>query len=94
VAAGEGLERRPQAPPATADELPLLLTGVRVVLVSPKTPGNIGAVLRVAENFEVGCSRGCLSARLPACPPAFLPVWRAMVALLQLCPSATEFAAE
>jgi hypothetical protein len=61
-----------QQEPTTADELPLLLTGVRIVLVSPKTPGNIGSVLRVAENFEVGCSRGCLSARLPACPTACL----------------------
>jgi tRNA G18 (ribose-2'-O)-methylase SpoU len=34
------------------NELPLLLDGVRVVLVSPKTPANIGSVLRVAENFE------------------------------------------
>lgn len=35
-----------------AADLPLLLTGVRIVLVAPKTPANIGAVLRVAENFE------------------------------------------
>lgn len=45
------------APPASqrpsAQDLPLLLDGVRIVLVSPKTPANIGAVLRVAENFEV-----------------------------------------
>lgn len=42
-----------QALTAAAD-LPLLLGGVRVVLVAPKTPANIGAVLRLAENFEVG----------------------------------------
>lgn len=41
----------------------LLLEGVRVVLVSPKTPANIGAVLRVAENFEVSCS--CCVVPLP-----------------------------
>lgn len=38
---------------ASEDELPLLLSGVRIVLVAPKTPANIGAVLRVAANFEV-----------------------------------------
>ncbi|KAL4444260.1 hypothetical protein ABPG75_011997 [Micractinium tetrahymenae] len=38
--------------PPAAQDLPLLLDGVQVVLVSPKTPANIGAVLRVAENFE------------------------------------------
>lgn len=40
-------------PPA---ELPLLLDRVRIVLVAPKTPANIGSSLRLAENFEVGGS--------------------------------------
>lgn len=44
------LQQQQRADPA---ELPPLLSGVRIVLVSPKTPVNIGAVLRVAENFEV-----------------------------------------
>ena len=47
-------QRAPQQQLADPGELPPLLTGVRIVLVSPKTPANIGAVLRVAENFEVG----------------------------------------
>lgn len=42
----------PDDQPAAEHDLPLLLDSVRVVLVSPKTPANIGAVLRVAENFE------------------------------------------
>ncbi len=53
-AAAERQESGPQQQPADpAAELPPLLSGVRIVLVSPKTPANIGAVLRVAENFEV-----------------------------------------
>lgn len=44
--------------PTDPSQLPLLLGGVRVVLVSPKTPANIGAVLRVAENFEVSVWEG------------------------------------
>jgi hypothetical protein len=31
----------------------LLLNNLRLVLVAPKTPGNIGAVARVVANFEV-----------------------------------------
>ena len=75
-------ERQQQAP-ASAEELPLLLAGVRVVLVSPKTPGNIGAVLRVAENFEVGCwgCWGCSCHGLPACPPACLAALAALFGL-------------
>jgi len=41
-------------------EFPLItdpvLGDTRIILVSPKTPGNIGAVCRVAANFEVSCS--------------------------------------
>ncbi|KAL4441497.1 hypothetical protein ABPG77_002001 [Micractinium sp. CCAP 211/92] len=51
-AAAAAEEALPANDCATAQDLPLLLDGVRVVLVSPKTPANIGAVLRVAENFE------------------------------------------
>ncbi|EFN56840.1 hypothetical protein CHLNCDRAFT_144422 [Chlorella variabilis] len=47
----QGATSQAESPPLCS-ELPLLLTGVRVVLVSPKTPANIGAVLRAAENFE------------------------------------------
>ena len=35
-----------------APAAPLVLSAYRVVLVSPKTAANLGAVLRVAENFE------------------------------------------
>lgn len=45
----------------TPGDLPLLLDGVRIVLVSPKTPANIGSVLRVAENFEVGAAAARVS---------------------------------
>ncbi len=36
-----------------AEEASQLLDGVCVVLVAPKTPGNIGAAVRLAANFEV-----------------------------------------
>lgn len=53
-----GPQGQQQADPA---ELPPLLSGVRLILVSPKTPANIGAVLRVAENFEVRGAPLCSS---------------------------------
>jgi len=34
------------------EELPLLLSDVRVVLVAPKTPSNVGAAARACANFE------------------------------------------
>jgi tRNA C32,U32 (ribose-2'-O)-methylase TrmJ len=40
------------APPALAPGARPLLSDVRVVLVAPKTPSNIGAVARAAANFE------------------------------------------
>jgi len=70
-----------QQPASSTEELPLLLNGVRVVLVSPKTPANIGAVLRVAENFEVRASRG--GRELLACLPANLLAIQALMLLQQ-----------
>lgn len=43
----------------------LTLQGVRVILASPKSPGNIGSVARSAENFEVlTCARSSATASL------------------------------
>lgn len=60
AAAAAAEEALPANDCAPAQDLPLLLDGVRVVLVSPKTPANIGAVLRVAENFEVSAGHICV----------------------------------
>ncbi len=51
-----------------------ILRDIRVVLVSPKRPANIGAVCRAADNFEVlhvptlraGPPPGCCNELLPA----------------------------
>ena len=51
-----GVLASPTRPRPPVQELPadLMLGGLRVVLVGPKTEGNIGAAARACGNFEAG----------------------------------------